>query len=158
MYVPVNGKAYNALVRAGVDTLLARHIGMLFVHDPMVIYKDRSLKPGQSIDDIVEEGLRDWDIEEDVFSSTEDFENIQSTNWNAVRFKPPPAYLNSKQQRDDEKNGIGWRVELRTAETQITDFENAVFTIISAALVQVRLKITGSDESVLLIEGRLLVV
>jgi len=34
------------------------------------------------------------------------FENLQSTNWNSMRFKPPPA-LDSK---------IGWRVEFRTMD------------------------------------------
>lgn len=37
---------------------------------------------------------------------TSHFEAIQSSNWNSVRFKPPPSY-NSK---------IGWRVEFRTME------------------------------------------
>ncbi len=65
---------------------------------------------------------------------TEHFENLQSasfglhtllfvtlcacTNWNSVRFKPPPAH-----------SDIGWRVEFRTMEVQITDFENAALTI-----------------------------
>ena len=40
--------------------------------------------------------------------------NIQSTNWQTMRFKPPPT---------DPK--IGWRVEFRPCEVQITDFENA---------------------------------
>jgi len=40
------------------------------------------------------------------------------TNWNSVRFKPPPAH-----------SDIGWRVEFRTMEVQITDFENAALTI-----------------------------
>jgi glutamate--cysteine ligase catalytic subunit len=34
------------------------------------------------------------------------FESIQSTNWNSVRFKPPPS-INSE---------IPWRVEFRTME------------------------------------------
>ena len=32
------------------------------------------------------------------------FENLQSTNWNSLRFKPPPTL---------ETNDIGWRVEFR---------------------------------------------
>jgi glutamate--cysteine ligase catalytic subunit len=35
-----------------------------------------------------------------------------------VRFKPPPAH-----------SDIGWRVEFRTMEVQVTDFENAALTI-----------------------------
>jgi glutamate--cysteine ligase catalytic subunit len=45
------------------------------------------------------------------------------TNWNSVRFKPPPAH-----------SDIGWRVEFRTMEVQITDFENAALTIFVALL------------------------
>ena len=42
------------------------------------------------------------------------FENIQSTNWQTMRFKPPPP-----------GDKIGWRVEFRPCELQISDFENA---------------------------------
>jgi glutamate--cysteine ligase catalytic subunit len=41
-------------------------------------------------------------------------QNIQSTNWQTMRFKPPPPY-----------SPIGWRVEFRPCEAQLTDFENA---------------------------------
>ncbi|SBS85579.1 gamma-glutamylcysteine synthetase, putative [Plasmodium ovale] len=67
------------------------------------------------------------DYEEKVLSSHQHFENFQSTNWNSVRFKPPPIL-------DNHMNGpssIGWRVEFRTPDIQITDFENAsVVTLI----------------------------
>ena len=45
-------------------------------------------------------------------------QNIQSTNWQTVRFKPPPVH-----------STIGWRVEFRSMEVQMTDFENAAFSI-----------------------------
>jgi glutamate--cysteine ligase catalytic subunit len=35
-----------------------------------------------------------------------------------MRFKPPPA-----------NSTIGWRVEFRSIEVQLTDFENAAFAI-----------------------------
>ncbi|CRG99399.1 gamma-glutamylcysteine synthetase, putative [Plasmodium relictum] len=67
------------------------------------------------------------DYEEKVLSSHQHFENFQSTNWNSVRFKPPPIL-------DNHFNGpssIGWRVEFRTPDIQITDFENSsVVTLI----------------------------
>jgi len=47
------------------------------------------------------------------------FENLQSTNWNSLRFKPPPSV----------DSHIGWRVEFRPMEIQLTDFENAALTI-----------------------------
>lgn len=43
------------------------------------------------------------------------WENIQSTNWQSLRFKPPT------------NSDSGWRVEFRTCELQTTDFENAAF-------------------------------
>lgn len=50
--------------------------------------------------------------------------SLQSTNWQNVRWKPPPPTGPVE----------GWRVELRTMEVQITDFENAAFTVFSALL------------------------
>ena len=45
-------------------------------------------------------------------------QNIQSTNWQTLRFKPPPP-----------NSSIGWRVEFRSMEVQMTDFENAAFAV-----------------------------
>lgn len=47
------------------------------------------------------------------------FENLQSTNWNSLRFKNPPT----------EDSDIGWRVEFRPMDIQLTDFENVALTI-----------------------------
>ena len=47
------------------------------------------------------------------------FENLQSTNWNSLRFKNPPT----------EDSNIGWRVEFRPMDIQLTDFENSALTI-----------------------------
>jgi hypothetical protein len=45
-------------------------------------------------------------------------QNLQSTNWQTLRFKPPPP-----------NSLIGWRVEFRSMEVQMTDFENAAFSV-----------------------------
>ena len=45
-------------------------------------------------------------------------QNLQSTNWQTVRFKPPPP-----------NSPIGWRIEFRSMEAQMTDFENAAFSV-----------------------------
>jgi len=47
------------------------------------------------------------------------FENVQSTNWNSLRFKNPPT----------EDSKIGWRVEFRPMDIQLTDFENSALAI-----------------------------
>ena len=55
------------------------------------------------------------------------FENIQSTNWNCVRLKPPPSF----------ESTIGWRTEFRTMEISLTDDENAAFSILSSFFVRI---------------------
>lgn len=62
----------------------------------------------------------------DDTTHTDHFENIQSTNWQTVRFKPPPPNAD-----------IGWRVEFRSMELQFHDFENAAFVIFIALLTRV---------------------
>jgi len=54
------------------------------------------------------------------------WEQLQGTNWGTVRFKPPPA-----------GGEIGWRVEFRTPEVQITDFENAAIVAVIRVLLGV---------------------
>lgn len=85
-------------MNAGMDHLLATHFAHLFIRDPIVIFA---------------EDLKDLDLDK-----TDHFENLQSTNWQHIRFKPPPT-----------GNDIGWRVEFRPMEIQITDFENAAFAV-----------------------------
>ncbi|KEF57364.1 glutamate-cysteine ligase [Exophiala aquamarina CBS 119918] len=86
------------LVGGGMDDLLATHFAHLFIRDPIVIFS---------------EDLKTLDPE-----GSNHFENIQSTNWQHMRFKPPPPDAD-----------IGWRVEFRSMEIQMTDFENAAFSI-----------------------------
>jgi glutamate--cysteine ligase catalytic subunit len=86
------------LVAGGIDDLLATHFAHLFIRDPIVVFSE-------DLDHLDPEG-------------SNHFENIQSTNWQHMRFKPPPPDAD-----------IGWRVEFRSMEIQITDFENAAFAI-----------------------------
>lgn len=88
----------------GIDELLARHVAHLFIRDPLVIFKE-----------LVDQN-----------DDSDHFENIQSTNWQTMRFKPPPPNSN-----------IGWRVEFRSMEIQITDFENAAFAVFIVLLTRV---------------------
>jgi glutamate--cysteine ligase catalytic subunit len=55
----------------------------------------------------------------------ESAQNIQSTNWQTVRFKPPPP-----------GSPIGWRVEFRSMEVQLTDYENAAFSVFIVLLTR----------------------
>lgn len=97
---------YNTLTEAGMDSVLANHFAHLFIRDPLVIYADK--------------------IEIDDETHSDHFENIQSTNWQTVRFKPPPP-----------GSPIGWRVEFRPMEVQLSDFENAAFVTFAALLTRV---------------------
>jgi len=103
---PINEEAYEALIAGGIDEMMARHVAWMYSRDPLVIYREK--------------------LEQDVTTSSDHYENIQSTNWNSVRFKlPPPG------------SDIGWRVEFRTPELQLTDFENAAFSIFTVLLSRV---------------------
>lgn len=95
---------YKSLLENGVDSLLAQHVAHLFIRDPLVLFKEKL----------------DLDEEFDV----DNFENIQSMNWQTMRFKPPPIKLNKNELNESE---IGWRVEFRPMELQFTDFENTAF-------------------------------
>lgn len=81
-----------------------------------------------------------------VVSRQEHFENIQSTNWRSMRWKPPA--LESSQAKgnsalvaqdrisvvEDRHATPGWRNEVRTLEIQLTDFENAAFAVLVVLL------------------------
>lgn len=57
-----------------------------------------------------------------LYQLQDHFENIQSTNWRSMRWKPPsPAAT--------DRSGPGWRVEFRPLEVQLTDHENAAFCV-----------------------------
>ncbi len=107
MNAEIDTPTYEKLISSGVDARLAQHIAHLYIRDPLVIFSDK--------------------IEVDDKKTTEHFENIQSTNWQTMRWKPPPA---------GSKN-TGWRVEFRPMEVQFTDFENAAFTVVIALLARV---------------------
>lgn len=105
--LPYNEECLQRLQEAGFDELLAKHFAWLFTRDPLVIYEEL--------------------LEQDNGISTDHFENIQSTNWQSMRFKPPPP----------GNDAIGWRVEFRPIEVQPTDFENAAFAVFVVLLTRI---------------------
>jgi glutamate--cysteine ligase catalytic subunit len=104
--VTIHQETYDRLIAAGLDHLLAQHVAHLYIRDPLVIFGDR--------------------VDQDNTESADHFENIQSTNWNTVRFKPPPP-----------ASDIGWRTEFRSMEVSLTDFENAAFSVFMVLLSRV---------------------
>lgn len=97
---------YNRLREGGIDHLLAQHIAHLFIRDTVSLFSEKVCQNDQE--------------------DTDHFENIQSTNWQTMRFKPPPP-----------NSSIGWRVEFRPCEAQITDFENAAIVCFVVLLTRV---------------------
>jgi len=109
--VPIDQCHYKILREEGVDPALAQHVAHLFIRDPLVIF-----------DGAVEE------LDDEV--QTEHFESIQSTNWQTVRWKPPPPRTSPNDPH------IGWRTEFRSMEMQLTDFENAAFSVFIVLLTR----------------------
>ncbi|RDD37591.1 Glutamate--cysteine ligase catalytic subunit, partial [Trichoplax sp. H2] len=117
-YLCPEGQAYNdielvydkefceQLEKAGVDSILAHHVAHLFIREPVSVFKEL--------------------LEQDDVKDSDHFENIQSTNWQTMRFKPPPP-----------NSDIGWRVEFRPCEVQLTEFENAAFAAFIVLLTRV---------------------
>ncbi|OAL48923.1 glutamate-cysteine ligase [Pyrenochaeta sp. DS3sAY3a] len=101
----INDDLKKRLLEGGMDDLLATHFAHLFIRDPIVVFAE--------------------DLEELDLTKADHFENLQSTNWQHMRFKPPPA-----------GSDMGWRVEFRPMEIQITDFENAAFSIFIVLLTR----------------------
>lgn len=108
---PVDEHVKQQLRAGGIDENLAHHVAHLYCRDPIVAFH------GQ--------------IELNDSETTDHFESIQSTNWQTVRWKPPPP------RRGDADPHIGWRTEFRSMEVQLTDFENAAFTVFIILLTRV---------------------
>eukprot|EP00842_Homolaphlyctis_polyrhiza_P005748 jgi/Hompol1/6174/HPOL_002182-RA len=104
--VAMDEDIYHKLIDGGVDDLLAKHYAHLFIRDPLVVYREL--------------------LDQDDRNSSDHFENIQSTNWQTMRFKPPPP----------SATNMGWRVEFRSMEIQLTDHENAAFALFVVLLTR----------------------
>jgi len=99
---------YQRLREGGIDHLLAQHIAHLFIRDSVSLFSEK--------------------VDQNDKEDTDHFENIQSTNWQTVRFKPPPPHL---------EHIIGWRVEFRPMELNFTDFENAANAVFVSLLMRI---------------------
>lgn len=112
--VPINEKILKRLLENNVAPLdydLAKHFAHLFIRDSVSIFEES--------------------INQDRETSTNHFENIQSTNWQTIRFKPP-----TQKAIPSEKNVPGWRVEFRPLDIQLTEFENAAYSIFIYLVVE----------------------
>lgn len=89
------------------DERLLNHFAYLFIRDYLIIFPEL--------------------VKKNCSCSTKDFEAIQSTNWNDVRFKPPPKY-NSK---------LGWLVEFRPMDSPITNKEKSALVFFTTLLQRI---------------------
>jgi glutamate--cysteine ligase catalytic subunit len=112
LIVPIEENMYHELRAAGIDPALSQHVAHLFIRDPLVIFSG---------------AVEELDDDEE----TDHFESIQSTNWQTVRWKPPPP------RNTPNDPHIGWRTEFRSMEMQLTDFENAAFTVLVVLVTRV---------------------
>lgn len=120
IYSPVNEKVYHQLVESGqFDAPLAHHFAHLFIRDPLVIFSER--------------------VSQDNELENDHFENIQLTNWQTLRFKPPALYPKDIT-KEELATKPGWRVEFRPMEIQLTDFENAAYSVFLALASKAILK------------------
>lgn len=97
------------------DTRLLNHFAYLFIKEAITVLDGMVIK--------------------DNLDNSCDFEMIQSTNWNDVRFKPPCGF--------DSK--LGWLMEFRAMDNPITDREKAAvvffFTLIQRMVVDEKLRV-----------------
>lgn len=105
---PINNEIFEKLLKSGLDENLSKHFAHLFIRDPLVLFSEI--------------------IDQDNNTSMDHFENIQSTNWQTLRFKVP------SQDSTPNSNKPGWRIELRPMEISLTDFENAAYSVFSVLL------------------------
>lgn len=129
---------YNQLLENGIDKLLAQHIAHLFIRDSVSLFSEKVHQNDEEDTDHFE--VNAWLLSNFVFFfflvSCQLmrllilyfllYQNLQSTNWQTMRFKPPPP-----------NSPIGWRVEFRPCEVQITDFENAAIVCFIVLLTRV---------------------
>ena len=98
------------------DTRLLNHYAYLFVRECLTIFDSRKITNNTK--------------------NTYDFETIQSTNWNDVRFKPPGTF----------ESKLGWLMEFRSMDSPITSKEKAAliffFTLIQRIIVDEKLGVS----------------
>ncbi len=98
-----------------MDSKLLDHYAFLFVRDNLCVFKGT-----------VEHELH--------LNETKLFEAIQSSNWNDVRLKPPPSM----------DSPIGWRVEFRSMDVQLT--ADLTFLFSHAVQILSRILVSMHDE------------
>lgn len=128
----------------GCSKRLAHHILGLFKRSPIPAYANElnfeklmniscctadSTSSGNDEGSLEEskESNEEWWTKIPLSNEVAHFENLQSTNWNSLRFKSPPSI----------DSDIGWRVEFRPLDIQLTDFENSALTVFTGLMINI---------------------
>lgn len=118
---------YKELVRGGMDPILARHFSQILLRDPLLLFPPNALPGTKEAQETHERQAQ---------GSTDFLDRFLTTTWPVVKLKTPPRALNHDQKAGAPSDSIGWRVEARSMEVQLTDLENAAFTTFTVLLVR----------------------
>ena len=80
-------QALKVCLDKGLDSTLAKHVAHLFARDPLVVFDDAVFLDNESVLD--------------------HFDNIQSTNWRTIRWKPPALEAGHEASRRVVEEGAG---------------------------------------------------
>ncbi|KAL3215070.1 hypothetical protein MRX96_006652 [Rhipicephalus microplus] len=100
-----NDEVYQLLRSENIGHGLAMHLSHVFGKDTLSLFREK--------------------LDDGVDNDYDHFENLQSTSWHTLRFKPPPP-----------NTDIGWRVEFRPMELNMTEFENAAYVVFVVLLTR----------------------
>ncbi|XP_037042669.1 glutamate--cysteine ligase catalytic subunit-like isoform X2 [Bradysia coprophila] len=104
--VPYNDKAYQTFSDSGFDKSVGQFYSHILSYEPFYIPRI----------------LMESDAPRETYDEAE---SILGSTWLSVRVKFPPV-----------NSTMGWRVEFRTMEIQLSDFENAAFAVFMNLLVR----------------------
>ena len=104
-------ECYQLLKKNNIPENINKHISYLFLRDPIIMYENDIKQTKEKLEK-----------EKDFFI------NINSSNWNNVRLKPPMD------------NQDSWKVEIRMLDIQTDNFKNASFIIYVLMLARIILK------------------
>ncbi|CAF1500131.1 unnamed protein product [Adineta ricciae] len=102
LFIHYDKEIYEKLIENNCPSVVAKHFAHLFIRDPLYV-TDQQVN-----------------FEQNSSTNLFKFENHNSMIWNSLRFKPPVT---------DEMTSLGWRIEFRPMELQLTDFENAALSV-----------------------------
>jgi glutamate--cysteine ligase catalytic subunit len=103
-----NETCYKTLKENNIPDNISKHISYLFLRDPIIMYEN-DIKKNKEL----------------LHNETDFFVNINSSNWNNVRLKPP---MNNKD---------SWKIEVRILDIQTDNFKNASFIIYILMLARI---------------------